>query len=382
MSLERGIWVAVIIAALVVVLRVFAKIKISRFFVDDVLMIIASISAIVSTVFLTLSVDHGFGKPLGDPFTHDTSLVLKYIAIQIPIVTLSTTIARSSFIIYLVAVLGTKRAYKILLWVILVIQLAGNIVSAVLPLSICKNVNILWDPTVKTTCIDSRKVIQFAYFSNSEFVLSTFDLDLLLIELAIAFNSAADLFLAVFPTVVFWNLNLKLRIKISLIGLLSLGIVAMVASIIKTTKLDTLPSITNLGSAGGIELIRWGYVENAIIIITSSIPCIRPLIISSVRKFSSVTRSYELSSPFSKGRGTGQQETTQPRKPHSRSGNPHDLEYGSIDHILDERQNSTATGGGRHSSHEGITKQIDIEVFSDDDEVSRSSSTRPHHIST
>lgn len=179
----------------------------------------------MSTVFLTLSVDHGFGKPLGDPFTHDTSLVLKYIAIQIPIVTLSTTIARSSFIIYLVAVLGTKRAYKILLWVILVIQLAGNIVSAVLPLSICKNVNILWDPTVKTTCIDSRKVIQFAYFSNSEFVLSTFDFDLLLIELDIAFNSAADLFLAVFPTVVFWNLNLKLRIKISLIGLLSLGIV-------------------------------------------------------------------------------------------------------------------------------------------------------------
>ena len=122
----------------------------------------------MSTVFLTLSVHHGFGKPLGDPFTHDTSLVLKYIAIQIPIVTLSTTIARSSFIIYLVAVLGTKKAYKILLWVILVIQLAGNIVSAVLPLSICKNVNVLWDPTVKTTCVDSKKVFQFAYFSNSK----------------------------------------------------------------------------------------------------------------------------------------------------------------------------------------------------------------------
>lgn len=40
-----------------------------------------------------------------------------------------------------------------------------------------------------------------------------------------AFNSATDLFLAVFPTLVFWNLNLKLRIKISLILLLSLGVV-------------------------------------------------------------------------------------------------------------------------------------------------------------
>ncbi|KAJ5082231.1 hypothetical protein N7532_011274 [Penicillium argentinense] len=359
-ALERGIWVAVIIAALIVILRVFAKIKINRFNVDDVLMIIASISAIASTVFLTLSVQHGFGKPLGDPFTHDTSLVLKYIAIQIPIVTLSTTIARTSFIIYLVAVLGTKKAYQISLWIVLAIQLAGNIASAVLPLSICKNVNILWDPTVKTTCGDDAAVIKFAYFSNT-------------------FNSATDLFLAVFPTVVFWNLNLKLRIKISLIVLLSLGIVAMVASIIKTTKLDTLPSITNLGTTGGIELIRWGYVENAIIIITSSIPCIRPLIISSVRKFSSITRSYELSH-----RQTAQNDNTQSRKIRSNLSNlkrPRDVEHGSVDRILEQSQ--TTHSGTFFSSepesprgvHPSIMKQVDIEVISDD-EASRSDTTR------
>ena len=212
-----------IIAALIVILRVFAKIKINRFFVDDVLMIIASVCtdssaigpygvltdqalAIASTVFLTLSVQHGFGKPLGNPFTKDTSLVLKYIAVQVPLITFSTTIARTAFIVYLVAVLGTNKAYQIALWIVLVIQLAGNIASAVLPLSICKNVHILWDPTVKTTCGDLNAVINFAYFSNT-------------------FNSATDLFLAVFPTVVFWNLNLKLRIKAGLIVLLSLGIV-------------------------------------------------------------------------------------------------------------------------------------------------------------
>lgn len=42
-ELERGIWAAVIIAVLIVILRVFAKIKINRFHVDDVLMIIASV---------------------------------------------------------------------------------------------------------------------------------------------------------------------------------------------------------------------------------------------------------------------------------------------------------------------------------------------------
>lgn len=66
----------------------------------------------------------------------------------------------------------------------------------------------------------------------------------------------------------------------------------MVASIIKTTQLDKVPSIVNIGASGGMGLIRWGYTENVIIIITSSVPCIRPLFVSSVRKVSSATRSW------------------------------------------------------------------------------------------
>lgn len=42
-ALERGIWVAVAIAAVIVILRVFAKIKIKRFHFDDVLMILAEV---------------------------------------------------------------------------------------------------------------------------------------------------------------------------------------------------------------------------------------------------------------------------------------------------------------------------------------------------
>ncbi|KAJ5290774.1 hypothetical protein N7478_000025 [Penicillium angulare] len=353
-SLEGGIWAAVIIAALIVILRVFAKFKIKRFSIDDVLMIFAEVLAIVSTVFLTLSVKHGFGKKLGAPFTQDTSLVLKYIAIQIPIVTLSTTVARSAFIIYLLGVLGTNRAYKIALWMVLAIQLAGNIVSAVLPLSICRNVNILWDPTVKTSCGDDAAIIKFAYFSNT-------------------FNSATDLFLAIFPTVVFWNLKLKLRIKISLIVLLSLGVIAMIASIIKTTKLDQVPSITNLGATGAIELIRWGYVENAIIIITSSIPCIRPLIISSVRKISSggFSGSYELSGPSSRrhihpNKFGQSQEIERVEKSDSANND-------SVERILAQSTHTSTTVGRPDSptdthndeaGNSGITKQVDISVVS------------------
>jgi len=40
-ALVRGIWAAVIVAVIIVILRVFAKIKIRQFRADDVLMIIS-----------------------------------------------------------------------------------------------------------------------------------------------------------------------------------------------------------------------------------------------------------------------------------------------------------------------------------------------------
>lgn len=39
-----------------------------------------------------------------------------------------------------------------------------------------------------------------------------------------AFNAATDGYLAIFPVYVFWNLNMKLRIKLGLMVLLGLGV--------------------------------------------------------------------------------------------------------------------------------------------------------------
>ena len=151
----------------------------------------------------------------------------------------------------------------------------------------------------------------------------------------------------------------------------------MVASIIKTTKLTSVPGVTNLGATGGLELFRWGYVENAIIIITSSVPCIRPLIMSSVRKFSSrgYSRSYELTGPQTGQRRTGHDDTAQTRRNRSRFTNKNGTidDTGSVERILDPSNghvNTTTTVSGRRDSptHEeqGITKFVEISVISGD----------------
>jgi hypothetical protein len=137
----------------------------------------------------------------------------------------------------------------------------------------------------------------------------------------------------------------------------------MVASIIKTTELDQVPSVTNIGASGGIDLIRWGYAENAIIIITSSVPCIRPLVMSSVRKLSSVTKSksYELTSPFSRNRVTSTVDVTGQSRKSERSER-----YANSDDRMGETDSLERILTGDEGR--GITKQVDITVVSSNED--------------
>lgn len=121
---------------------------------------------LAATVLLQMSVNHGFGTDLRKLEYPDLKVVLKAIAIEIPLVTIGTGFARSAFALYIIAILGNKRSYTIALWSVMLLQLAGNIVSGVLPLSICRDARILWNPKIKTTCGDSAAVIKFAYFSS------------------------------------------------------------------------------------------------------------------------------------------------------------------------------------------------------------------------
>ncbi|KKK26112.1 hypothetical protein AOCH_005994 [Aspergillus ochraceoroseus] len=350
-ALEKGIWAAVAVVIVIVALRVIAKIKIHQFRVDDVLMVVASILTIVASVFLTIAVNYGFGSDLMTQAFDNQKMVLKSIAIQVPLVTISTTLARCSFILYLLVILGSNKIYRIILWALMGLQFAANITSAVLPLSICRDVRILWNPTIKTTCGNIEDVVKFAYFTGS-------------------LNCAVDFFLAVFPTLVVWNLNLLFRIKISLIVLLSLGIVAMVASIIKTTKLNDIPSVTNLGSSTGIELIRWGYTENR-----------RHLALLRTHGAFGGSRTRRTG-----GGGHGRTDTAlSTNGKGSRFDRSMNAETGSIERILDDgvyghRAGAAGGGGGGHETsissartgspggedERGITKQVEISVISNE----------------
>lgn len=92
-----------------------------------------------------------------------------------------------------------------------------------------------------------------------------------------ALNIITDLLFAiVIPSPMLWNLNVHFRTRVSLIGILGLGVFACAAAFVK------LGYVTNYGKQGdwlwdSRNITIWTCVELNVGIIAGSLPCLRPI---------------------------------------------------------------------------------------------------------
>ncbi|PYH91194.1 hypothetical protein BO71DRAFT_401584 [Aspergillus ellipticus CBS 707.79] len=264
-------WTAVAVAILVMTLRVVAKLRIRHFAVDDTIMLCASALALAASIMITLAIENGYGRHYKILSHTSQVLALKYYTGFQCLSIVATGAGRAAFTIYLLKILRQERAVEIILWCIFGVQIVINTVSVITVLAQCKDVRSIWDTSIIPVCWDPNVDRIYGYAQCS-------------------INTGTDLFLALFPTYTFWNLNLRMRIKISLVVLMSLGLIAMIASIMRIFYLKTI-SERGDQTAATVSLTRWALVECYLVIITASIPCIRSLIIHSVQNISSESRS-------------------------------------------------------------------------------------------
>ncbi|RAQ72755.1 hypothetical protein COH20_005094 [Aspergillus flavus] len=259
-SVLKGTWSLAAVAIVVMILRVVAKLKLRHVGIDDCAMITALLLALVtSTLFSVAVVVYGFGDGLDTHNHSDLVNALKYYVILQVFGIASSCMGRVAFIFYLLPILSTTKISKIILRGLLTLQVV-NFVSIVLLLSQCRDIRGIWDPLFaeRTECMDVSVEIYYGYFQCS-------------------CNGLTDLILSVYPSYIFWNLKLRLRVKISLVILLSLGLLSMVAAIMKATYLE---QIITYGSTATC----WAMIESYLVIITASIPCLRSFIVSSARQ--------------------------------------------------------------------------------------------------
>ncbi|OOQ84359.1 hypothetical protein PEBR_30614 [Penicillium brasilianum] len=279
-QLLRDVWGLTAVAILIIVLRIVAKLRLGKFGADDILMISALCLAVIGSIMITLAIKLGFSQELSSVNTLNVSKIIMYDYLAQTFGLAGGALGRISFIIFIIGLLVQKRSQRIILWILVALQVIVNSIFIIILFVQCPgHASAIWDHSGKVKCWDLHVQAYYGYFQG-------------------AFNSATDLYLAVFSTCIFWNLNVKVRVKVGLVALLGLGIFAMIASIIKTVQTRVLAISDSEPTTATIHYDRWIYIETYLVIITASIPCIRSLLRPTNSRKISSRDTHELSSRY------------------------------------------------------------------------------------
>ncbi|CZR50150.1 related to integral membrane protein [Phialocephala subalpina] len=189
-----------------------------------------------------------------DPVKATTGLKLNF-ATQ-PIYLWAITIVKVSIALFLQRI-APNKIYKRWLWGIIVFLIAYTFACFLTIILQCTNLAVLWDPTTKATCWTPKTLRSLSYVNSS-------------------LNIATDLVFAALPIPMLWNVQIKGRVKASLICIMGLGVFACVASMI---KMSYLPKYGKTGDFlwDSTYITIWTVVECNTGIITSCLACLKPL---------------------------------------------------------------------------------------------------------
>ncbi|KAL2847035.1 hypothetical protein BJX68DRAFT_268335 [Aspergillus pseudodeflectus] len=289
LALYLVIWVEFGICTVVIALRAYSQLLVVRRpFVDDVVMIGAWIMQAISSGLVTASTHWGLGQTLAELMLDRPRIIntLKYAMISMPFGVLGPMLGRISFILFLQNTVLTVHALRRkLLWGLVALQVLINVIPIILQFTQCKPASALWDPLlVPTACRDAMVVQRYGYFQGGMLRSCLLEDGVVVVVLVVgeadvsiaAFNAFTDLLLIVLGLLVIINLKLRLQTKIALCGILSLSSLAMVAAILKTIQLQLMNS-SSFSYAYAMWSI-WFLTEGTVIIVTVSIPRLRPII--------------------------------------------------------------------------------------------------------
>ncbi|ORY18968.1 hypothetical protein BCR34DRAFT_609953 [Clohesyomyces aquaticus] len=253
-------WTGLTLSIIVVALRFYVRFSIvRRLRWDDWTVLLAVILGILNASTIQLAVNQGLGRHAN---TIKDSLqimnAIKWDYISQPTCIMVPTFGRISLALLLLTFAGTSRLRRWLLWSIIAGQFVINCLTFIFILAQCRPIELLWDKSINGECWPLAFQEYFGYFQGS-------------------FNTSTDFILAICPAFVIWNLNMKLAEKISLIGLMGLGIFAMAASIVKTIKLKSVGS-SNDYTYTTADTILWNTIEQYLAIIGASIATLKPLL--------------------------------------------------------------------------------------------------------
>ncbi|BCS21573.1 uncharacterized protein APUU_22005S [Aspergillus puulaauensis] len=262
-------WPLLGICIILMVLRLWVRLRILRSWGwDDATILLALVKAAINTILVIISVAYGAGRHMVQLTEHQKSMAMKYQILSQGFHVTSTNWGKVSVALFLIRIIGGVNNHKALLYTLIVVMTLINAGGVFTIYAQCIPTRKLWNFDMQEGhCWPPGTQQKYAFFQGSVSALT-------------------DLILAIYPLFTIRRLQMAIKVKVGLGIVLSLGIVAMVAAIIKTTHLAGLTSYEDY-SWKTVNLTIWVTLEQYLIILAACIPALTPLFNIIVRHRSS-----------------------------------------------------------------------------------------------
>ncbi|KAK2015888.1 hypothetical protein LZ32DRAFT_601821 [Colletotrichum eremochloae] len=261
------------LALLFVGLRTYTRaIIVKTIGADDYMMIVSALCALGGgMVVFIIQAFYGLGKHKDTISKPDQVFFAKVGFFQ----SIISAIAALAFLKISIAMsllrLSKNRWYSRALWALIVFVVLYTIMAWLSFFLYCTPLAGYWDRSLKPKCYDLKLFINFALINTS-------------------FNIFTDVCFATLPIPIIWVLQMKLRTRIYLIGVLSLGYLAVIMGIVKSFFQIAQPGNKDSTFLQSIQF--WGFLQLNLGIIAACAPSLKPLIgralkITSSRRYNS-----------------------------------------------------------------------------------------------
>ncbi|KAH6954756.1 hypothetical protein DER45DRAFT_633158 [Fusarium avenaceum] len=239
--------------------RVFTRKRIiGALHLDDWFTVIAMIFQWCQVAVTIVAVRDGNGRHFDTLNMSQQQNAIFFTVLGFPFGVMAFGFPKLAVVALITRLMNPGRVHRIFLWTLAgccMLSLAGCIIIL---FAQCSPVESQWDFSITDkSCWSPYILIDFAIFSG-------------------ALSAATDLYLAIYPAVVLYSLQMNKRRKIALSCALGIGSTATIVAIYKCTRLPSLGSPDF--SYETSDLVIWTIIEASTIIIASCIPVLQPLV--------------------------------------------------------------------------------------------------------
>ncbi|KAK3358804.1 hypothetical protein B0T25DRAFT_620651 [Lasiosphaeria hispida] len=246
--------VALIFVSLRIYVRVFV-IKTSG--KDDVCMVLAALCAMGGWVIFLYQSQYGLGKHV-ETIAPPDMVVLLHTSFWQSIITASCALCLLKLSIgFNLLRLSMSRWYSWSVWATMILVVGYSFMGAMTFFLHCTPMQGHWDVSLAPTCYSTKLYITFALINTS-------------------FNITTDVLFASFPIPIIWSLQLKRRVRLYLVGILSLGYFAVATGVVKAVYQIAFSNEPDKTFGYSIQL--WGFLQLNIGIIAACAATLKPLV--------------------------------------------------------------------------------------------------------